>query len=990
MKKRSELILSNRLEPLVQELAERLFSSSHPFERRRIVVPHLKLKSYLLQSFAENPALNIAAGIEIVTPLQAIGDLKMPSVVQLALEIEEQILKILPKKQQEGYWQPLLSYFEGKKSKKCLTTFCLKLARLFIRYGLYGGEFLKEWLQKEGWQQALWKRIYHEESPWTFPYQAMETKVFEGREQLHLFHFNFLPLLYQRFFKEAGATFYLLSPSPLFWGDLCTDKERVRLHKKIKNEQEKEELDRYLSEQNPFLSNMAKLGRDFLNQLEDLETKELYVEESASSTLLEKVHCSLFELSSLPPGIKDTTIQVHKAPSKLREVETLVENLYLLFEDGSVLPSDVRVLSPDISTYLPYIQMVFDAPSCPLDYAIEDLPLSVKSAFISAFMDLLSLPAKRFDLPSLLKLFAYPAFLTNFSLTNEESILIKSWIEKADIRFATDIEQKRVFLREKEVESRGTWEEGFNRLLQGLTTLQMHEERSLLPHPAIEFKDAQLLGKLIEIIESLKTDLNLLLENRKFSVEEGLIYLRCLAESYFSLESEDKGILQELTSLAHNSKHLKEMFALTDLIDYMQEHLFNKKGAKLHSSKLHAIRMSSLTEGSAIGARVIYLLGMQEGAFPRQEARDSLCALTSDPKRDYLPQKREEDRLIFMQQLLLAKDYFFISYQSLSEQDGREENPSIVVQELLSYLKETEITSNAPKRFIKKKMEAKIALPKTELSKVIEIDVRDLVKLGRHPLQFFLNKSLGVWLDRDEKEEFLLSNWDRAILRKEALKTSLEEVKKRREAKAELPPGVFKEISFYKLQEEVDEMKSALANWNLSADEIKSVELLPLSIPLAEGREARIVGKIPDVTPQGLLVHGKDSLKDLVKAWPLFLIYLISAKKEAPPCILFSKSGEKKSFNLDDPLSLLSSYIAYYEKALVRPSPLMPDWAETILEGGALNVQKKVDRTEDKNLAFFLELNEPTFDLAALCSEWKEMLQKTFKPLCEEKSHAAL
>lgn len=982
MQKRSEIILSNRLEPLVEELIRRLFSSSHPFERRRIVVPHLKLKPYLLQSFAENPSLNIAAGVEIVTPLQAIGDLKMPSVVQLALEIEEEILKVIAKRTQESYWQPLLSYMEGKKSKRCLTAFCLKLARLFIRYGLYGGEFLKEWLEQEGWQQELWRRIYREESQWTFPYKTLKDKIFEGEEQLHLFHFNFLPPLYQRFFKRAGATFYLLSPSSYFWGDLCTDKERVRLHQKIKSEQEKEELDRYLSEQNPFLANMARLGRDFLNQLEDLETKEFYVEEHDSSTL-GNVQSALFELSSLPPAIKDATIQVYKAPSKLREVETLVENLYALFKDGSILPSDVRVLSPDISDYLPYIRMVFDAPDCPLDYAIEDLPLSVNNAFISAFMHLLSLPSARFDYLSLLKLFTCPAFLAKFSLTAEEVTLFKNWIEKAGIRWAVDTEQKRLFLKEKEVENGGTWEEGFNRLLQGLTTQNVQEANS---YPVIEFKEALVLGKLIEIVESLKADLFPLLENRKLTVEEGLIYLHCLAESYFLLEREDQGILQELASLARNARHLKELFPLSHLVDYMQEQLFYKKGAKLHSAKLHAIRMSSLTEGSAVGARVIYLLGMQEGAFPRVEAEDSLCALTPHPKRDYLPQKKEEDRLIFLQQLLLAKEYFFISYQSLSEQDGKEENPSIVVQELLSYLKGIEIKSSTPKSFIKKQREPQEPPLKTPPPQVLEIDVRDLLKLARHPLQFFLNKSLGIWLEREEKEEFLLSNWDRAILRNEALKISLEEVKKRREA--ELPRGVFTEIAFFKLQEEVEEIKNALSNWDISVDQIESVELLPLSVPLPEGREAKIVGKIPDVTPQGLLVHTEGSFKDLVKIWPLFLVYLLALKERAVPSLLFSKSGEKRNFNLHDPLSLLSCYISYYEKALERPSPFMPDWTEAILKEKKLNLQKKAEREEDKYLSYFLQLNEPTFDLAMLSQEWKERAREIFEAL--EESHATL
>src|ERR1700693_4177639 len=90
-----EIIFSNQLDTLASHLQERLFSTGDPFEKRLVIVPHLRLKSYLMQLFAKN--MQVAAGMQISTLPQALSEFiyrkRIPSQLELALQLEEYILE---------------------------------------------------------------------------------------------------------------------------------------------------------------------------------------------------------------------------------------------------------------------------------------------------------------------------------------------------------------------------------------------------------------------------------------------------------------------------------------------------------------------------------------------------------------------------------------------------------------------------------------------------------------------------------------------------------------------------------------------------------------------------------------------------------------------------------------------------------------------------------------------------------------------------------
>ncbi len=220
------LILSNVVEELADALKRRLFFlGGHPFERRFIVVPSLTIKRFLLMRYAEDADLRIAAGVEIYTLSQAIRELfdqpgrRIPSLLELSFEIEAQISLLFKLEPANPVLTPLFAYIseKGGKQGERIGALSEELALLFLRYGRQESAFLDAWLQEEGWQQLIWKRIFTSSSNWLPLCKAVDSAT-PPEFIIHLFHFSTLPKLFLNFFNRCEANYYLLSPLSSFLG----------------------------------------------------------------------------------------------------------------------------------------------------------------------------------------------------------------------------------------------------------------------------------------------------------------------------------------------------------------------------------------------------------------------------------------------------------------------------------------------------------------------------------------------------------------------------------------------------------------------------------------------------------------------------------------------------------------------------------------------------------------------------------------------------
>lgn len=206
-----KIFFSHKVECLYQRMAEQLFSAAtHPFAKRFLITPSPALASWLHLSLAQH--FGIAAGLEIgyldqtlnkIASLSGQTPSRVFTVQELALLLEVEIAAAV--KEEDMLWHPLKQSL-GKADntfslEKKTTSLALLLARLFQRYGLYGGELLSDWPQKkENWQIELWNRVRAQTNKTAFPCDLFTSLteenlllLHEKNVEIHLFSLSFIP-----------------------------------------------------------------------------------------------------------------------------------------------------------------------------------------------------------------------------------------------------------------------------------------------------------------------------------------------------------------------------------------------------------------------------------------------------------------------------------------------------------------------------------------------------------------------------------------------------------------------------------------------------------------------------------------------------------------------------------------------------------------------------------------------------------------------------
>lgn len=917
-----DLFFSNKLEILAQELKSSLFSSSSPFTKRWVIVPHYSVKDYLFSAWAQDKDLQIAAGVKVITFPQAVKMFfpQVPSQLELSFRIENVL--------QNTEESELKRYLKEASTKK-IGSFCDELSSVFLN-NMFCYE-LEVWEKKQGWQQRLWKTLFKE------PQQLKALADVEG--EIYLFHLSTLSSFHFSFFEKRAKRGFFLSPCQMFWTDFSSKYAQAGLLKKSKGLQ-KEEWKSYFQEQNRFLSNCGKVGRDFLKRVEVLSliSEERY-EEPKKKTFLESMQYDVLTLEKSEKEV-DTSIQIHSAPSRLREVEVVFEILQKIISEKG----EVHIYAPNIGDYFPYIQMVFERKENRYDFAIFDLPFLKRSGLASALLHLLKIPSTDFDVEAVLKLLSFSSFLKRFQLKKEDVQLLDKWTKKAGIRFGRE-------------EKEGSWERGFTYLLDALT---MNLGEDFLNIPLFY---ADLLGQWIEILSALKK-MKEVFEQKK-SVSEWMAFLYTVCYQFFAIEEDDELILKEFEKL----KICTEGVFSFSSIERSIVSILEGKGASFHKNVLHAVKFFSLEEGCATPCESIILMGQEETSFPRVERKNSLWEMENSS----ICSQVDKDRYLFFEHFLCARKHFIVTYTRLDPEDRKEIGPSHLLEELevpiyhhptlsfdRSYFQESGFRTSSriqyllAQKFYTEKKKAKRVLfeipsqrGEREPSPIL-INTAYLRSLAHHPIKAYFEKKHGMYFEKEEKKhpEFILSYLDLAKYRRSFLKEEIGMILKKAEQKGELPLGPLKKVAIQIIEKEFYDYSHVLKELNIEKNTVFSVELKkgclqaiqiqerewrlpPFKTVLKNGQEIELVGRLDSLSSEGILFHGKNKIEDIVKIASLCAL-LHTLPLSIKSQIIFTKEGEIRQFPIS-PEVFLSLYLEYALWAQKSPSPLLPSLAKFLI-----------------------------------------------------------
>lgn len=874
---KAQIHFSNSLDQLIQVLKENLYSEgSGPFDRRLIAVPHLGLKSYLMQAIAKDPELQVAAGLKIVNLSQAwslVCRKNLPSTLELSLFLEHHLRPLIRE------YEELERYFSTAAWEKRIGPFCDTLAQHFLRYAIYGKKGLSSW------QEKLWRAV---KQRWAFPSDGATVQT---NWQIHLFGFSFIPKVY----FNLDATLYLFSPCEIYWEDFYSDKEKSFLNIE--------------DQQNPLLGNWGKVGRKMFSMVQesDLITDEHYVVPDGDRALQQIQRDCLEGNQGRYPA--DGSISVFSASTRLREVEVLKDKLLEL----GITPRDVQVFAPDIGKYAPFIHATFtDIP-----YGISDLEAKEVDEVVRAFAKLISLPKNRFSLEDVLQLFSMKSFKEEIN-----TVQAGKWLELAGIHWGFSKKERRTFylqdVEEQQIavnSEEGTWEQGLRRLVLGLG--QCTGEALC----AVEVTEMEQFDRLYALLYSLSDDLAPLYDGTKWTIPTWLRYFATLLESYFTIDPTHDLYLQ-LVKLAASCDRLDQEVSYCS-VERVLEQLISKKGKTHQPPHLQAIWFSSLKEGCVRPGKVICLLGMQEDAFPQREENSSLYA----GEVDYRPKAADIDRYLFLQILMSAQSHLIIGH--LRDETGKL-GCSQVVQELMQQLNGAQIVdypaqpweyfTMKPEPLIKGFYEPIKLAPAVITQR--EIDLQKLFKFAKHPLRYFLHEKLKIYPEstQTDQSEYLLSPLNKHKLIQKALKSSLDQVLQT----TDLPINLLKPLAKEQLQKEMELWHAAIELYGALSS--KKIERQVGSI--------KLVGKLDNLTPQGLIVKGKNCLEDRIRFYPQALLGFP---------LIFLK--DQKVVKIE---GSLEQYLEYFLRAEENPSPLLPDFAKALLNGTPADLKKEMGAMEDE------------------------------------------
>ncbi|MGY0617987.1 exodeoxyribonuclease V subunit gamma [Lysobacter sp. A378] len=508
--------------------------------------------------------------------------------------------------------------------------------------------------------------------------------------------------------------FYLPTPTRSYWGDLQTLAARLRA----------QAADPFADDgaDNPLLQAWGAAGRDFMAVLGNYEVvhpsgeiaayvdpeqagnSRTLAEDGLADSLLKRLQGDLFHRRATPSGAlragvnrNDPSLQVHACHTRLREVQVLHDQLRGLLEDPRfdppLQPREIVVLAPDIDPYAPHIQAVFGglaATPAFIPYALADTSPLASEPLAEVFLRLLELPISRFGLSEILDLLSSPPIAAAAGLDAAALERLQGWLQAAGARWGIDARHRQQ--HQAPPDDAYTWAFALDRLLLGHASGDDAEIAGVAPWPGLEGGALDALDALIRLLRVLARHQRMLgAAMTPHQWRDRLLELLAAVLPLAPQEPADQRALERLRSQidAFADAAVRAGYESAVPPEVVRAY-FNAQLAEADT------RAPLLTGGVSFGRmvpmrllpfRVICVLGMNDGDYPRRDPAAGLNQLTAelgtDRRRHGDRSLRDDDRFLFLQLLAAASDVFYLSYLGADPRDGSVREPSVLVSELL-------------------------------------------------------------------------------------------------------------------------------------------------------------------------------------------------------------------------------------------------------------------------------------------------------------------
>ena len=719
------LYSSNRLEWLVERLAESVDHGT-VFVPETVIVQSRGMERWLKLQMARQSG--VCANVVSPFPKSFICDclqrtVGMPATDHFSKDtLRWRIYELLKSDPRGQEFEIPLNYLKGTGRDTKVYQLSGRVADLYDEYQAYRPNSILSWSgntmqpfrdavfeasEHEVWQRAIWETLHRSADRQGFLEQLvefMQRDLSADRDQLpervHLFGMSTLPPVFMSFFEKLSTVvdlhIFYLSPCKEFWED-CV-REGFKLQQELLKDG-----GTYWEIGNPLLSSMGVQGRDFsrvINSLENIgreESRFVSSDEIGGATLLQTVQGDMLTLNPVDdePRLSevDDTIQIHTCHSPMREIEVLYDQLLAAMnKDETLRPRDILVMTPDVAKYAPYIKAVFDNPEesgLRVPYSIADKSPGQDNPVAEAFLAILNIYKTRFTAVDVLDVFAVEAVHLAYGVSAKDLDLVRRWVVESGIRWGVDGGYKQgLDLPELE---QNTWKFGLDRLMMGYAMpSQEGIVQGVLPMD-VEGAESEVLGRFMEFWYGLRAVLQQQKGTAERTCDQWEDFLGAIVSTFFEESEETDDDLREVSSaISRMIGHLRDSGIACDInreavICELEGMLCDDA---LGSGFIHGgVTFCRLRPMRSIPARMICLVGMNEGDFPHQ-CNTSGFDLIAKRRCPGDRNGRLDDRYLFMESIISARDTLYISYIGRSIKDNTVQPPSILVSELLDYLRQ--------------------------------------------------------------------------------------------------------------------------------------------------------------------------------------------------------------------------------------------------------------------------------------------------------------
>lgn len=679
-----------------------------PFATELVLVPAKGVERWLSQRLSNR--LGICAGVQFRNPRSLIAELTGTTTTDpwAADAMVWPLLAVIDDSLDEPWCATLAAHLghhaageERELRQGRRYAVARRLAGLYASYARQRPQLLTDWdgLPADlSWQRPLWdKLIQHiDAAPPHIRHAETLARLRDSRsdlpERLSLFGHTRLPSteieLLDALAVHHDLHLWLPHPSDDLWRALSGR------HGAIPRRDDTGHRD----VGHPLLATLGRDLRELQRALPEPATDEYLSTATYPDTLLGWLQSDIAADAVRPDGrvhrTADRSVQVHACHGPARQIDVLREVLLgLLADDPTLEPRDILVMCPDIETYAPLITAGFGLgevvrnahPAHRLRVRLADRALVQTNPLLSVAAQLLSLAGGRAGASEVLNIAAAAPVRARFSFTDDDLDAVTGWVRESNIRWGFDQPHRTPYGVEF---LHNTWRFGVDRVLAGVA--MSDDSRAwlgtTLPLDDVSSNRVELAGRFADFVQKLTDTIHALSGTRSLTD-----WLAALTDGIEALAFDDEEwpaaqVQREFADIADSSGDGSVLLRLSDIRALLDRHLAGRPTRA--NFRTGTLTVCTMVPMRSVPHRVVCLVGLDDGVFPRLGAVDGDDALAREPmtgERDI----RSEDRQLLLDAIGAATQSLVITYTGANEYSGQPRPPAVPIAELLDTLKAT-------------------------------------------------------------------------------------------------------------------------------------------------------------------------------------------------------------------------------------------------------------------------------------------------------------